>query len=824
MREVMDDLRYALRQLRRTPNFTAVAILTLALGIGANTTFYALTDAIFWRPFRQMRIARVYDVNLVRPARQFVPGQPLGQLWRFKALTDDQLAHVAADPAHGIIATASVSDAFVVLQTPKGAVGVVVTITRGNYAAVYGMQPLIGQLSGLGTDGAQAGLVVVISEAVWRNVFQNDPAIVGRETLRLNGRPFTVAGVARREQSPFGSDIWVSSESWRSPGDGPGATRLSASLVRLRTGVEPARITPMIDASLAAGPTPPAAEFKTMITTGSGPRSYGTQVATYATVLIGLSTLVLLAACANLANMLYARAAQRTGEIAVRMSLGAGTARIFRLFLLEAALVAAAAAGLGVAMALATLRWVRSELPNSSALERFRMPFELTPDWRIFAWALAAGALSAVVVGGLTAWRGSRTPPLRMFGASGIAMSTPARGKWLRTLMVAVQVSAAVILLLGTGLYLVRAVTTPRAKLNFDTSPLATAQLTFDERFSNNEVVEIMASVLDRVGKIDGVDHAAIADGLIGGSYSGGKPLRNLVAEDESMPGQMSGWRRLEGQQAAVSSDFLKTIGVELLRGRAINPNDGDGAPEVVMLSRSAVESVWPGLDPIGRRVRLGSDPRWFTVVGVFADPARKSTDTKWSCDACVAFTPWAQKPGRSWLIVLRASAPAAAAEQVVRAVASVNEDVPVFNPSVAARSIFVPADPRGLAAQLVGGLGLLSLAIAALGVYGVISYSVSRRTREFGIRLALGATPRGILRAVLDDAVHLLLIGLLPGVLLASWSTRVLEASIVSLMPNDIPTWAAVPIIVMAIGVFAAYIPARRAARVDPNVALRDL
>jgi ABC-type antimicrobial peptide transport system permease subunit len=179
---------------------------------------------------------------------------------------------------------------------------------------------------------------------------------------------------------------------------------------------------------------------------------------------------------------------------------------------------------------------------------------------------------------------------------------------------------------------------------------------------------------------------------------------------------------------------------------------------------------------------------------------------------------------GRGWLVVLRAAAPGVAVKQIRPAVDAINPDVPVFNATIADRSIFATSNVETSFRWLVGSLGLVSLLIAALGVYGVISYSVSRRTREFGIRLALGATPRGIVRAVIDDAVHLVLVGLLPGVLLASWATRVFESRIVSLMPNDIPTWFAVPVVILVIGMFAAWIPARRASRVDPNVALRDL
>jgi hypothetical protein len=298
--------------------------------------------------------------------------------------------------------------------------------------------------------------------------------------------------------------------------------------------------------------------------------------------------------------------------------------------------------------------------------------------------------------------------------------------------------------------------------------------------------------------------------------------LRNLVAEDEAQPGQMSGWRLLTGSQIGVSSGFLRTLGLDLLDGRDIRPNDDDGALLVVLLSESAARSLWPDVDPVGRRVRLGGEPQWRTVVGVFEDALYNRKDDARVCDACLALYPITQRYNQQVMVVLRSSAPAAAAEQGRRAIHALDPEMAVFDPAPVEASILAQDLPQRILALLVGSLGLCALAIAALGVYGVMAYTVSRRLREFGIRLALGATRWNILRAVIDDAVHMVLVGLLPGVLLASWATRLLEFRIVSLMPNDIPTWVAVPVLILVVGVLAAYLPARRAARVDPVVALR--
>ncbi|HUR19376.1 MAG TPA: ABC transporter permease [Vicinamibacterales bacterium] len=820
---MLNDLRYSWRQLRRTPGFTLVAIITLALGIASNTTFFGLINAAVWRPMRAIDFTDSYDVYLYRPPRQRTPAERI--FYTQRPLTMPQLEYLRSFPEMGIVAVAGVSGRRVIAQTAFDAQRFVMEITHGDYAGVTRMRPIIGGLAGLDNNGEQAGSKVVISERLWRSWFKGDPAAVGRDTLRINRTTFTVAGVAPAAQSARGTDLWMAAESWRVI-DPEISKAIGEAQVRFRPGFEPARLGPMIDHALASGPTAPPEEFKTRMETGM-PAQVQAGMSRMAWLVMGLSALVLLAACANLANMLYARAAQRTGEIAVRLSLGASTARVFRLFLLEAAIIAGLAAAAALALAGMGLRYVSDVLPGVSQNRYSGMPIiDISPDWRMFAYAVGAGAFAALVVGGLTAWRGSRTPPLRLFGSSGIAQSTSPRSKWTRTVLVAVQVSAAVVLLLGTGLYLVRALTLTPGSMAFETRRLATAQIEFDkERFNDTQVPDLLQRILTSVEQLDGIEAGAITDGMFGGEYSRAKSMRNLIAESDSLPGALSPRRLVTGTQAAVSPGFLDVLGLDVLTGRNLRPTDVDGAPEVVLISDSAAKKMWPDLEPLGKRVRVEGDLRWFTVVGTFEDPMRQGADTTTTCNACVALTSWAQmSPRREWLVVLRSTAPAVAIQKVRPAVDAVNSDVPVLNASVADRSIFSSANMATAFSGLAGTLGLVSLIIAALGIYGVISYSVSRRTREFGIRLALGATPSLIVRSVVDDAVHLVLVGLLPGVLLASWATRVLEASIVRLMPNDIPTWVIVPTVILAIGVFAGWIPARRAARVDPNVALRDL
>jgi len=820
---VFNDLRYAWRQLRRTPGFTLVAVITLALGIGANTTFFGLIDAAIWRPMRALTLADTYDFYVTRPMRPGVPGQRPSFAPTWRTLTVRDLEFLRSQPALGILAMTLVGSRQVTAQTPFEAGRLSMEVVEGDYAGVTRMRPIAGRLVGLENDGPTAGLNVVISERLWRSWFRGNRDVVGRDTINIDRQVFTVAGVAPAAQSFRGTDLWMAAQSWRVTG-APLDDGFLTSQVRLREGTEPKRLREMIDRALAAGPNPPPVEFKAQLEVPMSARAQQ-YMSRMTWLVLGLSGLVLLAACANLANMLYARAAQRAGEIGVRLALGANAARVFRLFLLEAAIIAGLAAAAGVGLALVGLRYISDVLPGVSQDRYTRLPIvDVSPDWRVFAYAVIAAAVAALSVGGMTAWRGSRTPPLRLFSSSGVAQSTGTRGKWLRTALVAVQVSAAVVLLLGTGLYLVRSIEQTPGSPTFQTNRLATAQIDLpSDRFNVTQAPDVLGRILTAVERLEGIEAGAISDGMFGGDYARPKRMQNLVAENESLPGVVSRNRLATGVQAAVSPGFLDVLGLKVLSGRNLRPTDVSGAPEVVMISQSTARKVWPDLDPLGRRVQIEGDRRWFTVVGIFEDPMREDALPSSRCHACVALTSWAQMSGRQWLVVLRSSAPGAAIRQVRPAVDAISTDVPVMNASVADRSIFGNMHVASAFSVLTGTLGLVALLIAALGIYGVISYSVSRRTREFGIRLALGATPSQIVRSVIDDAVHLVLVGLLPGVLLASWATRVLEANILSLMPNDIPTWAVVPILILVVGVFAGWIPARRASRVDPNVALRE-
>jgi putative ABC transport system permease protein len=841
MQDCLRDLQYSWRQLRRTPGFTAIAVVTLGIGIAAATSFYAVVDALVFAPVRTMPLEHVYSLEVEYPAMPRPLPDPRLHPNYLSAASADTLA---PSPPAGVVAAGAVIPMSALFQSERDAEHLFLEIVSGHYFDVVGLRAALG--SALPIDsGPGVEPQALISHRLWREWYDGRPEVIGTAVLRAGDRRFRIVGVAPpRMHGLWEADVWIPRDVWAPPpADPTGQAAYDRFLLRSRAYV---RLAPSAEPEAVAGsltgshsPVPLGPDLRIALSPAGFRLMRGRQgPMTLGWIVIGLSALVLAAACANLANMLHARGAQRGGEVAVRLAVGASRARVARLFFAETMLVSGLAVLVGLGLAWTIVLLLRDALPALTLQRAVRFAgtrVDLTPDWRMFAYATAAGLVSATLIGALTAWRASRLPPQRVFAATGVAAGLTRQSRWLRTGLVAVQVSAAVILVLGTGLFLIRALESFGTDIRFPTRQLATAHVnlatgaTIEAGILTPSYTETRGRVfLDRlataIGQLPGVEAAALATGFPGGGYMGPQTLQNLVAEDESQPGRLSTWRLLTGSQLGVSSGFLRTLGLRLLQGRDVLPNDRDGAPLVTLLSESAARSLWPDDNPIGKRVRLGVEPGWRTVVGVFEDALSHRRDTARICAACLALYPLDQRYSAEVLVVLRSASPVAAAEQARLAIHALDPAMAVFDPAPANASILAQDRPQRILTLLVGSLGMAALAIAALGVYGVMSYTVTRRFREFGIRLALGATGRGILKAVIDDALHMVLVGLLPGVLLASWATRLLEYRIVSLMPNDVPTWAAVPTLILAVGVLAALVPALRASRVDPNVALREL
>lgn len=847
------DLRYAWRGLWRTRAFAVVAIATLALGIGAATTMFGLVDAVALRPMADARLDRVYALQ---------PSRAVG----LRFADADALERT---PPPSVAAVTSVDEAGAALAQTEGRAEYVVTerISAG-YSGVFGLSAQAGRWIS-GEDNHDAGAaVVVISDRLWRQWFNADPSIVGRAIVTV-GRPHRVIGVAPPGFRGVQTEL-APTEIWRPLGHPvadagtPVGTSVAVQLrrrwvvtfIRARASATTSQIAGEIHALLAGQPDPDRSVGTLTLQPGAQALRVSELVALAAGVL-AFAGLVFLAACANLANLLYARGTERAGELAVRRSLGASTRSLFGLMLAESAIIAVVAASAGLGLALGATWAFRTAFPTFRLARNLGITIDLSPDYRVFLYAFGAGTLAALVVGLLSAWRASRVPVIRGLGASATAGVVSSRRRGLPMTFVSVQITAAVLLLIGAGLFFENTRSALDQRVHYDTSRLAAARVLWTPPTAVSEA-EWMATVdqvramttleraryeaklraavharreaffstlLEQTRALPGVEAAALTNTLPGSTAprpSGGPGALQAAARPDLVSGRP---RNLNASWIAVSPGFLETIGVRLLQGRGIQPADAHGAPLVAVLSRSAADGLWPNEDPIGKRIHCCRQLyETLTVVGVAGDPVSSSDRSAWTRHSNFVLLSSAQTGNNARLIVVRTAHPAGQVDALRALIHGLDPRVPVFDAGPVDEFLLAGVAIARAQRVVTMALGVLALGIATFGIYGVVGYFVSRRTREFGLRLALGATPRQILRLVVDYAIHIILIGLLPAVLLASLGTRLFEHRLSGIMPNGITMWVVAPLLMLATGVLAGLVPARRASRVDPNVTLREL
>ena len=835
---MLSAFRFAARHLRRTPAFTALAVITLALGIGASTAVFAFVNALVFRPAGAVNLDDVYAIQWTYrpPARTRAPAtNPVPPpTTPARSVTMGDFRAFQARPPEAVTASTAVSVMRVTIRLPGRAERVMGEAVAGDYGPVFGLVPRAGRLISA-SDDVDALANVVISDRLWRQWFGADLSAVGR-TLTVDNRAFTIVGVGPRG---YQADVIISLGVWRAMN----ADRIAARLLddtllgqvslRLRPGAPQAAAEAayrvLFGESLSGGfGRDSTLGWSASVRPARETMGLDRMLPTGLTILT-LSLLVLLAACANLANLLYVRGATRAGEVAVRLSLGGQPRDILTLFLAETTIIAGLAVALGLALSTAVLRLTGLASSGPAGSSASRLPprelahLDLTTDVTTVLYAVVLGVGAALTAGFVTAWRASRTPPLQTLAAAGVPAGVTPRGRGWRVALVAVQVTAAVLLLMGTALWIGRLVDSVDTTVRFQTSAITAARIDLSlHDYTQTRGVAFFGAVLERARTIPGVDAVAIADGLPGHDYVS-RGNFTLSAEPKGTR-TIYTTRRVTGRYAGVSEGFIDALGIRLRRGRRLRSNDDANAPLVAVICESLANRLWPDEDPIGQRLMFGNEGRWRTVVGVSADPITSLRDTEFMCASCVAFVPWQQAYRAQMLVLVRSDRPPAMVEPLRAAIRDVNADVAIQEAAPLDDTLLAWARQARAAAMLIASLGVLALVIASLGVYGIVSFLVSARTREFGIRLALGATPGRVIRQVLDQTLHLMLVGLLPAVLIASLGSRLLQSQIKDLMPNDIPTWIVVPILVLLVGLLAGYIPARRASRIEPTSALRNL
>lgn len=834
-------LRLAVRHLGRAPGFAILAALTLALGVATITTFVTLEAAQRFRPLSTVRLDHVQTASF-RDLR----------LHQVHTLTLDELRAIEAAPPEGVRVGAIVDTFAVIAGVPGNFQRLSAKSVEGDFAAVIALRPEAGRMLGPADDQPGAQAVAVISDRLWREWFARRPDAFGHGTVTINGQPFDVVGAAPKGFNGLGystAEIWIPQRLHAAvlPGTPLPHVPVETTLIRSAAGADPSlqdrlsRLLANSSASVSTAPTTAPQAFQDF------DRSHQTLsleraevdyqlarqgTATSSVFILAMAALTLVLACANVANMFHARALARRGDLAVRLSLGASARDLFLLVAAEAVIIGTLASIAGLGLAAGVLRLIASAMADASIRSMPLPPDALTPDALTFLTAVGAGLIAALSIGAVSTWRADRVTLSGLLAAA--APTATQKGRRTRLALVVLQVMCAVVLVMGSGV--IHADTTNRVsvrddrhdevRIHYDARLLSTVSLDLGlQNYTPAHVRAFADRLLTALDARPEIERAALASGLPGGR---GGWLTHLLTEPPAH--STGGPRESNAETYAVTAGFIRTLGLHLREGRDFQPNDRDGGPRVAIISASVAAQLFPNSSAIGQPIRFGqrateySDGLWRTVIGVVDDPIRSPADISSIEGARVVLEPFDQHPAQPMQVLTRSLGASGAIEPVQRVIHVVDPDVATFDMGPALTSELLWVRSEGEFRLLMASLALLALLIAALGIYGVMSYVVGARTREIGVRSALGASRGQIMRLVVDEAIHVVLLGLLPGVFVVAVGERVLEAQILSLMPNDISTWVIVPLLMLGVGVLAAYAPARRAARIDPNVALRAL
>jgi len=806
MESLRRDLRHAARSLLRSRALTATAVLTLGLALGANTALFSLVNAILLRPLPGIADAE----RLVNVHRTAADGTTLLGFshpdYRDLSERGGRFAQLAAFNGRGASLGAGGAPEVVGTQ-----------LVSGNYFDVLGVRPLRGRLLNEADDRAPgASPAAVVSHSLWQRRLGADPDIVGR-TIRLNGFPFTVVGVApegfQGHFVGFPFDVYVPLAMSAQAAPGEDLTARDAEWLELVGRLAPGVSRPQAQAGLAGIMAGLAREHPLTLRgvsvdvrrmTGIDDSLRGGVIA-FLAVLQVVGLLVLLIACVNLAGLLLARAAGRARELAVRMALGAGQAALARQSMAETLGLFVLGGAVGVAVAFWTTDLLHAFQPAA-----FPMPlrFDLRLDVRVLAFAIAATVITGLSCGLVPALQAARADPLPALKDSRLAGTPRLR---LRSLLVAGQVALTTLLLVGAGLFL-RTLQTARAiDPGFDPEGVHTARLDLTLRAGNElDARAFYDQLIGALAAEPGVRSASLASSL---------PLRNLAPPTAAIraDGPVSGSEPgLTAALNAVTPGYFETLRIPLVAGRAFFPADNPRGRPVAVVNEELARRLWPGRSPIGERLWQGAGQR--EVVGVARDVKVRSLVED---SQPQVYVPLAQSHQPRARLLVRGEGDLAGA--VRRQVAALAPDLPVMESMPLREAVAFALFPQRMAASIAGALGVLGLALAATGLYGVVAYSVSLRTREMGVRAALGARRSDLMALVLGRGLRLALAGVAAGAALAAVLTRAGRGLLHGVSPTDAPTFLAVALLMTAVAALASYLPARRAARVDPMTALRS-
>jgi predicted permease len=822
LENLVQDIRYGARQLRKNPGFTGVAVLTLALGIGANSVIFSLVHALLLHPLpveRPEQLAAVYTSDFS------------GTQYGTSSYPDYVDFRDRNQVFSGTVAYMPTAFSLNIDGATERAFGEIVS---GNYFSTLGVAPALGR--GFlpeedRTPGERA--VAVISHKLWQNRFGGDPDILGR-AIKLNGHPFTIVGVAPEKHSGLirgiASDLWVPAMMMKeaSPGSDHRVERWSRGFLVM------GRLKPDVTLDQAQADFRRIAEqlFREWPQQWTNIRNQSriisllpegqarvmpdlrTPIVIFMAMLMAVVGLVLLIACANVANLFLARATARRKEIAIRLSLGVSRGRLIRQLITESVLVALVGGGVGLLIA----AWGTGFLTAFKPPTQFPIELDMEANWRVLGFTFGLSLLSGVLFGLAPALAVSR--PALVASLKDEAGGATGRGR-LRGALVIAQVALSLMLLICSGLFMRGLRNAGSVDPGFDADNLLVMSMDLQlQGYSETTGRNFSRQLLDRARALPGVVSGSMTDELplvITGGSRRGITIEGYAAQ----PGEGR-----EVNSSSVTPGYFETLNIPVLRGRAFNEQDREGSPGVVIVNEAFTRRYWPGQDPIGKRIQMGgsfggsNNSPYLEVIGAVGDGKYVTLGEE---ARPFFFMNLAQQYQSSRTLIVRTRGNPLDYLPAVRSeVAALDKNLPLYDVKTMRQHLGLALLPTRLAGSVLGVFGLVALIMAAAGIYGVMAYSVVQRTREIGVRMALGASAGAVLRLVVRSGMTLTIAGVAIGVAASLALTRLMKTILFGVSATDPVTFVAITLLLIVVALLACWIPARRAAKVDPMKALR--
>ena len=793
---LIQDIRYGLRMLRKNPGFTAGAVLTLALGIGANTAMFSVINAVLLRPLPYHEPERlVWMTESGDEVANRWLSFPNFQEWRERNNVFESMSTI-----RGWSLTMTGGDQPMNLNA---------RMITADYFKVMGVAPLIGRSFIASDDQPGANPVTILSYGFWQNQFAGDPEIAGK-IITLDDRAYTVIGVMPENfyhQGPPPIWLLVGPQNWNQRD-----VRIAGSVIaRLKPGatIEQARSEMNAISQQLAREHPVANAGANRVNVLSLQASITGNVRPALLILFGAVGLVLLISCANVANLLLARAATRRKEFAVRAALGATRGRVVRQLLVESLILGLAGGVVGLVLA-----WWSSALLGRMAQTAIPRIEGLHLSYRVLGFSLVVSILSGIVFGLAPAWRFSKAEPQEILKDSS-STTSERHGKRLRGALVIAEVAVSVALLIGAGLLIKSMLRLSTSSAGFDSNNVLTMNLKVSRnRYrERGELARLLKQLLDRVETQPGVEAAALSAALPGL----GEWTNDIFPEGRAplTPGEL-----INVDWAIVSAGYFKTLGIPLLKGRTFTrEEDSEGKP-VLLVDENLARQFWPDEDAVGKHIKYDS-PIWHEVIGVVKETKSYGSEAK---PLIKIYTPMGRSAQRNPVLSVRTTntQPQNLVMAITREIHALDKDLPITEVAMFDDILSREVSPKRFNTALLSIFAALALVLAVTGVYSLTSYAVAERTHEVGIRMALGARERDVLRLFIGQGMELVLAGVVVGLAGAFALTRVMTSLLFAVSATDALTFTTVSVGLTAIALLACYVPARRATKVDPMIALR--